>query len=246
MDQSVLHRLDIDAPALGARVNHYAGVHKGLRLFMGETLAAVGRTDPADATEVAATLAQVRDLLAVCASHLAHENHFIHAAMEARRPGSSAHTADDHVGHEASIAALRAAVEAVEVAPGERRTAGLSRLYAGLARFVAENLEHMQVEETHNMAVLWDAYDDDELEALVQTLLASIPPQESMMFNRWILAGVSHPERVGMLTSMRAGAPAEVFAAVLDLARATLAQRDWAKLARALDVPAVPGWVERW
>ena len=54
------------------RVDLYAGIHKALRAFMADTLLAVGRTDPADAQEVAATRERLGTLLDLCAGqHLA-------------------------------------------------------------------------------------------------------------------------------------------------------------------------------
>ena len=222
------------------RHDMYAGVHKGLRAFMGDTLAVVGRMDPADEHDVAAALGQARSLLAICASHLEHENRFVHAAMEARRPGSSARTGEDHVGHEEAIDELTAEIGAFQRATGAARTAAAHRLYLRLAAFVAENLAHMHVEETANNAVLWACYTDDELLAIEHMLVAAIPPQKMGAFLRWMLPSISHAERVAMLSGMRQGAPAEAFAGVLALTRANVSTRDWAKLAAALDVAAAP------
>ena len=76
------------APAV-ARFDLYAGVHKGLRLFMADTLTRVGRLDLDDEPELAATLGQLDELLEICRSHLGHENQFVHTAIEARRPGGA-------------------------------------------------------------------------------------------------------------------------------------------------------------
>jgi hypothetical protein len=220
------------------RHDMYAGVHKGLRAFMGDTLAVVGRMDPADEHDVAAALGQARSLLAICASHLEHENRFVHAAMEARRPGSSARTGEDHVGHEEAIDELTAEIGAVERATGPARATAAHRLYLRLATFVAENLVHMHVEETENNAVLWACYTDAELQAIEGALVASIPPPEMGAVLRWMIPAMSHAARVGMLSGMRQNAPAEVFDGVLALTRAHVSARDWAKLADALCIEA--------
>ena len=78
------------APA--GRRDFYAPIHKALRLFMTRTLATVGSTDPADAQEVRATLDLLERLLALCESHLKHENEFVHPALERlRRLAGSPH-----------------------------------------------------------------------------------------------------------------------------------------------------------
>lgn len=246
MDQSVMRRIDATSQGAVARPNLYAGVHKGLRAFMSDTLAAVGRADPGDADELACTSAQVDGLLEIALSHLEHENRFMHTAMESCAVGSSYRTADDHVEHLESIAALHAELARLREAPAGERAAVLDALYRRLARFVAENFEHMEVEETHNMSVLWDALDDAQLHEIHAAIIAAIPPQKMAIFLRWILPSVSHPERVEMLAQMRAEAPAEAFAGALEIARERLAQRDWAKLASALGVAAAPQVAERW
>ena len=103
---------------------------------------------------------------------------------------------------------------------------------------LSENLEHMHFEETHNMAVLWSACSDDEIMAIEHAIVASIPPDMMMKFVRWMLLGMPHPDRVGMLAAMRDSAPAEAFEAVRTLARAHLEARDWRKLEAALDLAA--------
>jgi len=240
METTATTRPQPQSPATAPRHDLYARVHKGLRVFMGDTLAAVGRMDPADADDAAAALGQLRLLLELCQSHLEHENRFLHTAMEARRPGSAARTDEDHVGHEEAIDELTAEIGAVERATGAARTAAAHRLYLRLATFVAENLAHMHVEETANNAVLWACYTDDELLAIEHALVAAIPPQKMGAFLRWMLPSMSHAERVAMLSGMRQGAPAEAFAGVLGLTRAYVPARDWAKLAAALDVAAAP------
>ena len=77
------------APA-GLRHDLYAGIHKALRLFMTRTLTRVGSTDAADAAALALSLQQVEALLALCASHLQHENDFVHPALERARTGCMA------------------------------------------------------------------------------------------------------------------------------------------------------------
>ena len=121
------------------RYDIYTLIHKGLRSFMSETLAAVGRVDDSDPAEVSAAIAQVRGLLEICREHLFIENQFVHPAMEARRPGSACVTARDHVQHEESFERLDAQLLAVERCSTAARKQALLTLYRMLALFVADN-----------------------------------------------------------------------------------------------------------
>jgi len=247
MDQSAMIRNDDTlAPEAPPRIDVYGAVHKGLRAFMFDTLTRVGRADPSDPAQLDEALAQARALLSICGEHLHHENAFVHAAIEARRPGAARLTIDDHAEHEQSIAALSREVGTLAAAPPARRDAAMHRFYLRLARFVAENLEHMEVEETHNTAVLHDAYADEEIGAMLHALVTSIPPASSAVFHRWMYAATTHEELAGMLGAMRAQAPAPVFDAEVARARDVLPPRDWAKLARALALPAGAAVLEPW
>ncbi len=218
------------------RFQPYRLVHKALRSFMAGTLTAVGRVDPEDAAEVAGGLDQTRLLIDVCRDHLHHENQFAHPAMEARRPGSSRATAADHVHHEESFERIEAVVLEVErAASAAERGRALFRLYGALALFVADNFEHMNVEETENTWVFWDVYTDEEIIAMSRAISASIPPEKMAIFLRWMLPSVSAPERAAMLADMRAGMPAAVFASVCRLAESVLPPKDWMKLEASLD-----------
>lgn len=53
-----------------------------------------------------------------------------------------------------------------------------------LALFVADDVQHMHVEETAHDAVLWAHYSDDELMAIEQAIVASIPPPATSRHGR--------------------------------------------------------------
>ena len=77
------------------------------------------------------------------------------------------------------------------------------RLYRHLALFVAENFQHMHIEETVNNAALWACYSDAELLEIHGRLLASMPPQEHLLVARWMVPALSPVERAGMLNGGR-------------------------------------------
>lgn len=220
-----------------SRADLYTVIHKAVRAFLCDTLTAVGKADAEDEQEMAGVLAQVRGLANFCETHLKHENDFVHAALEARRPGSSKQTAGDHVHHESAIAQVRTFADDVEKTEGAKRSEALLKLYRYLALFVAENLTHMNIEETDNQAALWSAYTDEELIGIERALIASLKPEELMVGMRWMLVGLTPGERAAKLAGIRMGAPAPAFEAILGLARTHLSQKDWRKLSQALALP---------
>lgn len=240
------HSIEIAAIAATAatgegRFNMYAGIHKALRAVMTDTLLAVGRADPTDEAELRDACDRVVELMEMCERHVEHENRFIHTALRARCPGVCDAVADDHEDHLRHTAHLSAAARAMAGVPAAERAGVLHALYLGLALFVADNLQHMHAEETRHNAALWAAYNDFELLAIHDELVASIPPQEMMLIARWMLPALSAPERTMVVNDMQTKAPLAAVEAMLDVARLHLSQRAWAKLTHSLNLPPVPG-----
>lgn len=225
--------MDLHRPTV--RYDMYRLIHKAIRAFMAETLLAVGRMDQSDPSDVKEALERTRALASFCLHHLEHENQFVHPAMEARAPGSSAETAGDHVSHLDAIGHLLAAVDAAELAHADDRNGAAHDLYLTLAHFVGENFEHMDTEERHNNAVLWRTYGDDELQAIEGRIVASLPPELAAETVRWMVLSASPAERAELLAAMRAGGmPEDAFAGTLDMLCPLLSRPDWNKLERAL------------
>ena len=177
------------------RMDMYAGIHKALRALMADTLVAVGRMDSTDGLELAQTTQRVVELLDFCRSHLQHENEFVHAAIEARAAGASAAIAHEHEEHEQHIASLcRRWKLCAPALPGIGPPARAA-CTAALALFIAENFQHMHVEETAHNAVLWARYTDAELIEIQNALVASIPPEEKMFIMRWLIPFMNPVER---------------------------------------------------
>lgn len=221
------------APALPRR-NLYAHIHKALRAFMADTLVRIGRLDIDDAADRDEGLAQLEALLQLCETHVQHENAHLHTAIEARAPAGSARIASEHVEHLEAIAALRIDAAALIVARPGTAAALQHRLYRHLALFVAENLEHMNLEETAHNALLWQHYSDDELDAIEARLHAGIPPGEMLHVLGWMLPALPPADRAGIVTVLRARVPAPAFHDLLATCRARLDAGGWRKLCAAL------------
>jgi hypothetical protein len=235
--QATAHPLPIvsERPAaVPARHDLYVTIHKALRHWMLDTLLRVGSLEVADEAEVATVLGQVEALLAQCRAHIAHENGFVHPALEAARAGTSNRIANEHDEHHEAIDALADATRGLRAAAPEGRAALALHLYRDLALFVADNFRHMHHEETVHNAILWARYSDAELEALHDRLLASLPPQEVFTVSRWMIPAMAPRERAGMLSGVRAHAPEGVFDALVAHVRPHLDATAWSRLAPAI------------
>jgi len=245
METLIVQRADTAAKAIVAeRFNLYTSIHKALRSLMCDTLVRMGRLDVEDAHERATVLGQLETLLEFCRGHVQHENEFVHSAIEARLPGGAAVTASDHLEHVDSIDQLAREAAALAAAGATDREPLALRLYRHLALFVAENFQHMHIEETANAAALWAHYSDAELFALHDRLLASLPPEEHLLVARWMVPASTPAERAGMFGAMKTQMPPEACRGMLMHVQPYLDAQGWIKLSRAVGVPQVPGLVE--
>ena len=228
----------LDAPALHAapRVDLYGTIHKALRHFMGETLYRVGRIDVDDAADMEGTLGELDSLLGLCLSHIHHENEFVHRAIEARRAAGADRTAGDHVEHLESIEALQTEARTLREAEAAARPVLAQRLYAHLALFVAENFQHMHIEETANNSALWALYSDAELVQIHERLLASVGPAEHQLVGRWMFPAVNPAERAAILLDIKRKTPPEPFLGLMAMLRGLLDDKAWQALARVVGV----------
>ncbi len=219
------------------RMDLYVTIHKALRHFMADTLVQIGAMDTDDRADLQQGLDQLRSLLALLRGHVQHENGFVHPAIEARHPGGSGRIAGEHEEHLASIDALQCEADALASARTEQRAPLALRLYRHLALFIAENLQHMHIEETVHNPLLWANYSDAELLGMHAEIMAHVPPQEMAVVEHWIAPALSHAELAGMLASMQADMPPALFRDVLQRLRPRLNASRWAKLTAALNLP---------
>jgi hypothetical protein len=217
------------------RHDPYRHIHKGLRTAMLDTLQRLGCADTDDAAELHAALDQADSLLQFMAAHVKHENDHLHPAIEARHPGAARQTADEHASHLASLASLHAQVAALRGAAPEHRGGLAHGLYLALSRLVAENLDHMLVEETHNNHQLWSLYSDEEVIAIHDRLLAAVEPAVMMEAIGWMARGLSVPELGELLRELQRKAPPPAFDAALAQVRRQMDPVRWSALQRLLE-----------
>lgn len=197
------------------RYNIYHVIHKALRLGHCRILQAIGSNDFGNDVETRKLFADLRHLITLGRSHLDSENREIHTALETRVPGASAHAADDHGHHEQSFAELESMIRAVEVALPHRRENAGRALYRRYAVFAADDMLHMNEEETYLLQTLQGAFTDEELHAIEGRIIAALPPEKFMAYVRLMMPALSHPERVDLLSKMQKVMPDPVFRAVL-------------------------------
>jgi len=177
------------------RVQPYRFIHKAMREMFSHALGRCGALDALLPSQRAEMVDEVERLLAFCADHLAHENQFLHAPLRERAPRAVMAFDDDHAEHLAAIDALRLLLARVRDAGFEREAGALAyELYLRLSQFVGESLAHMAEEETVMTRALWAAFSDDEIEAHVARLHASLSAEEHAFTQRWMARALNASE----------------------------------------------------
>ncbi len=222
------------------RYDLYGPIHKALRAQLCDTLLRVGRVDVFDELDRRRACDQLTTLLAALRSHLAHEEDFIHPLLESLEAGSAAPVLGEHDDHREAIFELELLVSNLRATASPRVA---DSVYRRLACLVADNLSHMEVEESRVQELLWSRFTDAELAALNDRIIANIAPDEMGATLVWMLPALTPAQRAGMLGAMREQAPPPAFDAVVGIARAHLDPPAWIKLTRSLGLPAVPGLV---
>jgi hypothetical protein len=220
------------------RFDLYGPIHKAIRNCMQSTLVRLGRIDLGDEADIAEVTAQIREMIGMLEAHLHLENTFVHPAVVARRPSGLGQLPDDHEHHTRAFAVILRDTDAL-AAPEPRavRQGRAHRLYLDISRFVAENLAHMAVEETELNPLLWTLFDDAELHAIYQQIIASEGPETLARTTRWLIPAVSPDERAAILGGARVGIPAPVFEQLLGMVHGLISPGDWTKLTTALATP---------
>lgn len=217
-----------------AHVNLYTAIHKYLRQQFFTTLNAIGTVDEFDAESTAFALCSARALLNFCQTHLAHEDHFIHAAILRRSPATHLSASADHQEHQHRIAYLSEKISRLESAPAANAPQLWLELYRDMALFIGENLDHMHMEETLMFQLLCDLFSPGELEEIHAKLVASIPAAEMEALFAPLLSAQSYSDQLSVLTSSRQQLPPEAYRKLLHSLALLLPSERFLRLQTAL------------
>jgi hypothetical protein len=204
-------------------VDLYRDIHKGLRAELFAMTESAGNADASCERDRAAVTDHVVSMAALLESHAHHEDLAIDPVLETHLPPLAELIAADHVAFESRFASIAdLAGEFAQASPdrGARRLGQL--LYLDLAGFVGDYLRHLDVEERVVMPAIEEAIGFDGVLDVHGAIVGSIPPDEMARSLAFMLPAMNADDRFEMLAGMRMGAPAEVFAGVVDLAQSVL------------------------
>jgi hypothetical protein len=217
------------------RFDLFTTVHKAIRRELFEAVEAVGRTDFGNAAETAATAESLRFLMRLLAEHAEHEEDWTFGVLERHSPELARELTSDHAKLDGAQEEILRLLERLPAADASLRQSLGRRVHERMLLLVADQLRHTLREETEVNRVLWAHLTDEELIAINDSILATIPASRMAEWMERILPAANLPERVQMMSEMKRALPAEAFEQVLGPARTALGPKAW-QVALALAV----------
>ena len=184
------------------RVDFYTAPHKGQRRRLFDFADRVGTADFADPDTVDALGEELRSITAMLRAHADLEGRFIHPLLRQKVAARAEFLEGEHTDLDLNVAELTAHFEDISSNPCSQkqcRAFGLE-FYRGLQRFIARYLDHID-EEEQTMFELWQQCKDGELEQVVNSMRAAVPPERERAELADILPALNQGERVQVFAS---------------------------------------------
>ena len=210
----------------------YRDIHKAIRNELFAVTAEAGRVDPNDRIARADHAARVHALVDLLVQHAKHEDSNLDVEINRLDPALGAEIEAAHAELESRIERIAGLADAALAGRDDR--AGSHALYLELAAFTASYLQHQDFEERVVMRTLAEDLEFEELLDLHERILASVEPAVMVRCLTLMLPAINIVDRTEMLAGMRAGAPAEAFAATWALAGDVLPTREYLATASRL------------
>ncbi len=211
------------------RYNIFYQIHKGLRQMLYQTASQLQQTDFTQAEETNERIAQIHEVLDLFDGHAHTEDNFVLPSIETAEPAAANLFEEEHVQDHALSNRLRALLNMFHhtVSSEEKNELG-SAIRVAFTEFLVFNLQHMAKEELQLNQLLWQHYNDEQLHAITQKIIAHIPPEVHVKYNTWMIRGLSNQEITLWLKNVKNTAPHFVFDGLLKLAAQELDTQRWA------------------
>ncbi|MFD2265203.1 hemerythrin domain-containing protein [Lacibacterium aquatile] len=230
---------NLSGTGLVGRHDIYGPIHKGLRLAQAGLLTRIGSTDFEDAVATVALLDELKSNLDFFKAHLRHEEEVMHAAVEAKAPGTMARLEEQHDEHRYRFHELEQLIATIEATPARQRAPLGRALYLAFTNYMSEDFAHMREEETVMWPTLCALFTDEELQAQEGQIVSQLSPDEAIFSMRLMIPSMNRVERAIFLAKVKTGAPPQAFNAVIEFAaRPTLSAEDFADLSDRLGLAA--------
>ena len=208
----------------------YRLVHKALRHTLYTTSRSLGIADFRDDGVAGEAVGGLERSITLLEAHAMHEEKYVHSQIKSKAPDLVASLEKDHQNDNKVYTELRRLSQEAGNATGDRKAALGGEIYEKYNEFVGEYLGHMVIEEGEMQQVLWDNFTDDELGAIDDAIMANVPPELMAQILPDFCGGLNPDELSFTLGGLKAVAPPEMFAGVVQMAAQATPSQNWEKV----------------
>lgn len=200
-----------------------------------QTALQMQQTDFTEKKETVLLVSHIEQLVQSFQEHADHENRLLLPAVGKYNPQlAKLFGAEHEEGHRLSLQLITASNSWLHSADKKTMHQAGKIMSVYFNEFIAFSLYHMNMEEQVLNDILWRHYTDRELIEFECKMLTIAPTELLEIKGRWIMKGISNPEIINWLSSIKDTAPQQVFQSYLKLAEELLPAEVWERVKSAL------------
>ncbi len=208
-------------------MNIYGFPHKGLRNLLSQVSLLSGNTDYSNAVSLEKLKDLTTELVTLLDLHVHSEEDVLLPALEVKVPGSTRENVEEHEQLEKEIKDFDEKMKNITV--DSTPDSGV-KFYESVYNFHSKYIAHMAMEESEINPVIWANLADEELMELQGQIMASLSPDNIMMWFKYIVPALNPFERTIILGGFKENAPAEFFDQVLNMLKEYMSENEHLQL----------------
>lgn len=212
-------------------------IHKSIRSMIYNAASKLQTADFTDEKEVKILLVSLRNDLDLLHEHAVNEDNIIFPEIANEEPQMIELLNEEHKKLESKLNGILALIEKIEHSNSVEERVRLGNSLNSLFNdFIADYLAHMNHEEATVLEASFKYLTDEELIAIRTRIQSNIPPDRYKVWMNWMLRSLNNSELIGLLGSMKTGAPSNVFQNILDITKSVIDSERWLKMKLSLGI----------
>ena len=212
-------------------------IHKSIRSMIYNAASKLQTADFTDEKEVKILLVSLRNDLDLLHEHAVNEDNIIFPEIANEEPQMIELLNEEHKKLESKLNGILALIEKIEHSNSVEERVRLGNSLNSLFNdFIADYLAHMNHEEATVLEASFKYLTDEELIAIRTRIQSNVPPDRYKVWMNWMLRSLNNSELIGLLGSMKTGAPSNVFQNILDITKSVIDSERWLKMKLSLGI----------
>jgi len=220
-----------------SKTDLFTFIHKSIRSMIYNAASKLQTADFTDEKEVKILLLSLRHDLDLLHEHAVNEDNIIFPEIANEEPQLIELLNEEHKKLESKLNGILAFIEKIEHSNSVEERVRLGNSLNSLFNdFIADYLAHMNHEEATVLEASFKYLTDEELIAIRTRIQSNVPPDRYKVWMNWMLRSLNNSELIGLLGSMKTGAPSNVFQNILDITKSVIDSERWLKMKLSLGI----------